>query len=62
MEELRARRRKRIAVCMAVLSISLMGVVTMARHHVWVSLACVGVEAVVVVIMLREVVAMQRQG
>jgi hypothetical protein len=61
MEELSARRGKRIAICMGVLSISLMGAVTMARHHTWITFACIGVE-VVVVFMLREVVAMKREG
>jgi intracellular septation protein A len=45
---------------MGVLSISLMGVVTMARHHVWVSFACIGIEALVVVFMMREVAAMKK--
>jgi len=60
MAELSMRRRKRIAACMGVLSISLMGVVTMARHHVWVSFACIGIEALVVVFMMREVAAMKK--
>ncbi len=44
MEELSARRKKRVAVCMCLLSASLMVVVTTARHHLWVTLACIGVE------------------
>jgi intracellular septation protein A len=46
---------------MCLLSISLMVVAT-ARHHLWVTFACIGVEVIVLVVMLHEVVAMKRQG
>jgi CHASE2 domain-containing sensor protein len=61
MTTLKLQRERRIAVCLCVLSISLMGVVTMARSHLWVSLACVGVEVVVVVMMMLEVAARKRE-
>ncbi len=60
MEELSALRRKRVAVCMCLLSVSLMAVATM-RHHLWITFGCIGVEAVVLVVMLREVAAMKRR-
>jgi hypothetical protein len=60
MEELSARRKKRVAVCMCLLSVSLMVVVTTARHHLWITFACIGVEVLVLVVMVREVVAMQK--
>ena len=60
MEELSDRRKKRVAVCMCLLSVSLMAVVTTARHHLWLAIACVGVEMVVLVCMLREVAAQKR--
>jgi hypothetical protein len=61
MDELSARRKKRVAVCMSLLSVSLMVVAT-ARHHLWITFACIGVEVIVLVVMLREVVAMKREG
>jgi uncharacterized membrane protein (DUF2068 family) len=41
--------------------VSLMVLVTV-HHHPWVKFACIGVELIVVVYMLREVVAMKREG
>jgi hypothetical protein len=60
MEELSAGRKNRVAVCMCLLSVSLMVVVTTARQHLWVTFASIGVEVVVPVFMLREVARMKR--
>jgi hypothetical protein len=54
-------RRKRIALCTCLLSVSLM-VVAIARGHLWVKFVCIGVEVVVLVVILREVVAMKKEG
>jgi hypothetical protein len=61
MATLKAQRERRIAVCLCLLSISLMGVVTMARSHLWVSLGFVGVEVLVLVVMMVEAAAMKRE-
>ena len=61
MTTLKVQRERRIAGCSCVLSISLFGVVTMARSHIWVSLVCVSVEVVAVVVMMLEVAARKRE-
>ena len=59
MEELNVARRRRVAVCLLLVSLSLMVVAT-ARGHLWVTFAGIGVEAVGLVFMLREVAAMKK--
>jgi hypothetical protein len=60
MEELTAGRKKRVAACTCLLSVSLMVVVTTARQHLWVTFASIGVEVVVLAFLLREVARMKR--
>ena len=59
MEELNVVRRRRVALCLLLVSLSLMVVAT-ARGHLWVTFAGIGVEAVGLVFMLREVAAMKK--
>jgi hypothetical protein len=54
-------RRKRVIVLGASLSLMSFVLISTGPHHRWVALPCIGVEVIVLVYMLREVVLLKRE-